>query len=244
MIEADPVLGAVVGVYPSDRGRLLVVAGVIGATAALILNFTLGAIRTWWGPLLTVIIMGLIVLALGWYLLHLWNREVILYARGFSYREGSRTVFFQYAEIRSIRQRAEQLAYLGNLIRRRVYRITLTTQQDETIVLNNLYSRVSELSARLEQRIHEALLPLIQQRLAGGERVPFSDTLVVTTDGLQEGGRDLPWRHFSGYKVQQGRLLLLDTSGATWFSILLSEIDNITVLVDLLRQRVRMLSNE
>lgn len=238
MVEDDPILGAVLGNYPSDRFRLLLIAGTIGGAAAVILNFTLAAVETWWGPVLTVLLMAIIALILAWYVLHLWNREVILYARGFSYREGARVAFFLYHEIRSIRQRAEQLSYLGGLIRRTVYRVILKTNQDETIILTNLYHRISELSVRLEQAIHMAMVPILTRRLLEGEVINFSETLQMSSKGLHEGGRDLPWDAFSGYKVQRGHLILLRQPGEEWFSIKLSQVDNLLLLVDFLRQRL------
>jgi hypothetical protein len=90
LIEADPVLGSALGIYPSDRLPPLILAGAIGAPALVILNFTVAAIPAWWSPIVTILITASLGLALGWYILHIWNREIILYERGFSYREGSK----------------------------------------------------------------------------------------------------------------------------------------------------------
>lgn len=237
MLEDDPVLGAVLALHPSDRARLLVPAALVVGAVALTLGLTLAQVEAWWGPLLTVLIIGLVTLAAGWQVLHYWNREVILYENGFSYREGGRTVFFHYGEIRSIRQHAEQLAYFGGLVRRRVYRFTLTTFRDERLVLGNLYVRAGQLGARLEERVNAVLGPLFEERLAKGELVPFADTLRLSAAGLHDSERDLPWESFGGYAVQGGQLLLRDRSGQTWFAAPLEAVDNIALLLGLLRQR-------
>jgi len=236
MVEDNPVLGAVIATYPSDRGRLLVPGGLVCALVAVLLNFTLAEERAWWGPVLTVIIMALVVLAVAWYILHLWNREVILYEQGFSYREGSRPVFFRYTEIKSIRQRGERRAYFGGLLRRSVYEFVISTRAGDVIVLNNVYRRVAELGARMEQKTNAVLWPAIAERLAQGERVSFSASLELTARGLHQGGRDLLWEQFGGYRIENRRLLVLDSAGSVWFSALLAEVDNITLLLNVLRE--------
>lgn len=237
MIEADPVLGAVIANYPSDRGRPLIVGGVICGAAAVILNFTLAEINEWWGPVLTVIIMAAIVLMVGWYLAHIWNREVILYQRGFSYREGSNTIFFLYNEVTTIRQRAEQLAYFGGLFRRVAYQITIKTIRDEKLVLTNIYKRIDELSARLEQKVNETLRPDALRELAEGGSVFFGDGLRLDGEGLHSDGRSLSWADFGGYRIHNRQLQLTKHSDETWAALPLSDIDNITLLLDILRSQ-------
>ena len=127
--------------FPSDRLRPLIVAGGVGGVVALVLGLTTAQTLEWWGPVVTVVIMALVALGLGWYVLHVWNREIILYEVGFSYREGSKTVFFRYDEIAGIRQHAERLAYFGGLLRRDVYRFTVTTREAERFTITNLYRR-------------------------------------------------------------------------------------------------------
>ena len=237
VIAPDPLLGQALAHFPSDRLRPLIIAGLLGAPVALMLGLTTAQIVEWWGPVLTVVIIALVTLALGWYILHVWNREIVLYERGFSYREGSETVFFRYEEIASIRLRAERLAYFGGLLRRNVYRFTVTTTEAERFTITNLYRRADELGTRLTERINRALGPKIAQRLADGQAVPFSDSLTVSDKGLRENGRDLAWSAFGGYRLGGSKLTLLDADGAVWYAVPLPEVDNITLLLELLRGR-------
>ncbi len=231
-LPPDPALGAVISHHPSNRLLPLITAGVIGAPVMIILNFTLAQSDAWYGAPLTVIIVAALGLALGWYILHLWNREIVLYERGFTYREGSKTIPFLYAEVKSLRLKAERKAYLGGLLRRNVYRFTVTTIRDEQFHLTNLYSDAAELGRHFEEQINPLLRESIQRRLESDESVAFSDTLRVSSDGLSESGRALPWSELGGFRAQSGRLVLLDRSGAVWHSLLLSEIDNLTLLVE------------
>ncbi len=236
MIESDPILGNVLATHPVDRARLLLPAGVLVSVVAVVLNFTLAEIEGW-GPPLTVIVMAGVALGAGWWVLHLWNREVILYQNGFSYREGGRPVLFMYEEITSIRQRGEQLAYFGGLIRRATFRFSITGIRGERITLTNLYRNIGALGERLEERTNRVLGPMIDSRLKTGEKIPFSDTLRLSREGLHESRRDLSWSAFGGYKVSDRRLRLLETDGTEWYSAPLSEIDNIALLLGLLRER-------
>jgi hypothetical protein len=237
MIEADPVYGKLLGVYPSDRARLLIPPIMIVVSVGLLLNFTLATVEAWWGPTLTVFITAGVMLAAGWPVLHLWNREVILYEQGFSYREGARTVFFVYEEIRSIRQSGQQLAYFGGLIRRSTLHFTLITVREERMTLTSLYKNIDGLGARLEAKINAVLEPIIRERLAKGEKVLFSDTLRLSNSGLYEGGRELLWTAFGGYRVSGGRLALVARGDESeWFGLPLGEVDNITLLVKLLKE--------
>jgi hypothetical protein len=174
---------------------------------------------------------------MGWRVLHYWNREVILYNQGFSYREGGEEVYFLYAEIASIRQRAEQLAYFGGLFRRISYRFTLTTIRGEVMTLTNLYRNIERLGAHIEQKVNEELEPFLAGKIEKGEHVPFSDTLRLSSTGLHEGSRELPWEQFAGYKIGGGRLTLFAQPGSTeWLSLPLPQIDNIPVLLHFLRE--------
>jgi len=237
MVESDPLLGGFLANYPSDRARLLIPAVIVSGIVAVILNFTTAAVEAWWGPPLTIILMALVVLIVGWRVLHFWNREVMLYEHGFSYREGGRTVFFLYHELASIRQRAERLVYFGGLIRRTTYRYTLISIRGEKIVLTNLYKNVDHLMERLEQKLNALLEPQIIERLNSGEKVPFSDTLRLSKSGLHESGRDLHWSEFGGYKAGGGQLTLLARDGTAWLTLALPDIDNLAILIGLLKQQ-------
>lgn len=234
-IEPDPVLGAVVSHHPSDRGRPLLIAALITGSAAVVLNFTLAEFPFWWAPALTIVIMALLALGLGWWVLHLWNREVILYERGFSYREGSRVIPFLYAEVAAVRLRAERRAYFGGRLPRDEYRITLRTLRDEQIVITNAYRRAAELAAHLSERVSAALAPGLAVRLERGERIAFAETLALDSGGLYAGERALRWAEFGGGRIGERALALLDANGAVWHRLPLAEIDNVTLLIDLLR---------
>jgi hypothetical protein len=187
-----------------------------------------------------MLLMGALVLGCGWYVLHIWNREVILFERGFSYREGSNTVYFVYTEVKSIRQRAERLRYFGGLWRRTVYRITVRTVRDEVITLTNVYKRIDELGIRLEAAYNNTRRPVVERLLRQGEVVKFGEHLGLNAEGFVAGERTLTWATFAGYKAQGGRLIVLKQGGDEWARVPLEEIDNVTLLLDLVKAHQKL----
>jgi hypothetical protein len=236
-LEADPVLGKPLGNYVSDRFRLLWVAAAVVLPIGLILFFTIGMIEEAWGPPLMAALSTALALGAGWGVLHLWNREIILYERGFTVGEGARVVPIRYDEIASVRLRAEQVAYLGGLIRHTRTRFTLTTAQDEQIVISQWYRRADELGTRLTALADAALRPQIEARWARGEAVAFADGLSISAQGVHSGDALLDWGEYGGYQIGGGQLTLLDPHGAAWMSVPLAALDNATLLLRVLRER-------
>lgn len=236
VIEDDPVLGKALAYYPSNRARLLIIDAVILGILWFIITIALLNVEAGLAAVITMAIIGLATVILGWYTAHLWNREVILYERGFSYREGSHTAYLLYAEMQTLRLRAERLSYFGGLVRRTVHQYVVTTGVDETIQLTNLYKRIEELGTRLEELARPFLRARLESALANHERVVFSETLQMDDQGLYESGRSLAWVDFGGYQIEDGHLRLL-ASTEVWFSLPLADVYNITLLLGYLRQR-------
>ncbi len=238
VIEPDPQLGEALANFPSNRLRPLIIAGAVIAPVALLLGLTTAQVEAWWGPLVTVIVVALVGLIAGWYVLHGWNREIILYERGFSYREGSTVVYFNYDEVASIRSRAERLAYFGGLIHRNRYRYDVSTWAGDRFTITHQYRHVDQLGTQLTEAINRVLAPEIAQRLADGKLVAFGDTLRIGGDGLHDGGRTLAWRDFNGYRIGGRKLTILAAGDIEWLALPLGEIDNVLLLVALLKGQI------
>lgn len=236
-LEADPLYGAVIAHFPSDRWRLLLIVAIVGGVSAIVLNFTTAAIPGWIGPALTIVLMAGIALALFWYALHLWNREVILYARGFSAREGSRLVFFFYEELRGVRLRAERLAYFGGLVRRPVYTTTITSLKDEILIVDGTYKRAAEFGAAFWQAAEPYVRARAESALTRGEAIAFGPELAITPDGITTAGRVLAWADCRGYRAADRRLHVLGADGQPWDSVALNTIENLPLLISLIKAK-------
>ena len=71
-------------------------------------------------------------------------------------------------------------------------------------------------------------------RLAAGEAVPFSANLRLSAAGLLSDAGELAWAEYGGAQVANGTLRLL-RGGETWLALPLPQVDNIPVLLNLLR---------
>ena len=81
IFESDPILGKYVSHHPSNRLRLMIIAGVIYTFAVGIIQLVFwnvdDSIASIFIPLLFAGVVGGVL----WYMLHHWNREVVLYER-------------------------------------------------------------------------------------------------------------------------------------------------------------------
>ncbi|GAB4513197.1 MAG: hypothetical protein OHK0046_13760 [Anaerolineae bacterium] len=236
LFEADPVLGAFVAHYPSNRARLLLYGGAVLAVVWFVVTVVLWQVEAGLASAITVLVLALTTLGVGWVIAHFWNREVIVYERGFTYREGAGTVPIMYSDVAIIRQRGEQRAYFGGLVRRSTLQFTLITRQEETITLNSLYQNVNDLTLRLEAIITAMQREHAERRLAAGERLAFSADFTISAQGLHYGDQTLPWAQYAGSRIEQGTLVIAAQDAPRWYAAPLTSLDNLRLLVSVLRQ--------
>ena len=176
-------------------------------------------------------------LSVAWYLAHLWNREVILYERGFTYTEGSRIGHFLYGDIIQMHQKVERIAYL-DLFHRRHYAYTLRSNEDETLHINNIYSDLSRLIKRLEGFITRDRLIIIEAQIAAGQAVALGGGLLVSQAGLEFEGRGLFWHEIGERRIKNNRLSLAKTDGENWLTLPIRDLDNIILTLGIIKKRL------
>jgi hypothetical protein len=236
VIEPDPVLGAYIAHHPSNRLLLLILGGMAYAIPVFLLQILFSQADKSTAAVVLISAYSIIALIIGWIILHLWNREVILYERGFTYREGSKIRAFPYASIVSFQQRSTRFALLSRwpIV---VYRTTMTTDQDEVLLINNVYTQTEKLVRRLEGLITRARLPVVASKFHAGERVSFGP-LSLSGQALHVGDKTLLWSDWEGYRFANNQLVLTDKSGADWASVPVLEIDQILLVVGLLKATI------
>ena len=135
--------------------------------------------------------------------------------------------------------------YLG-VIRLNQYEIRLTTYGGDVIRLTDVYHRIETLSDCLTERIHLLLRKEHALALSKGEAIEFGSGLSLGTDGLsvsqsvlQDATSDahLAWANFGGYRIQNRQLQLLTHEQQVWFAPSLSALDNITLLIEFMKQK-------
>lgn len=235
-IEDHSVLGRYVSHHPSRREVLLFRGGL--AYTAVVMGLNLIFINdestvVEYGLPIVFVMCALVVF---WYIAHYWNREVILYQNGFSYRQGSQQGEFYYAEIAALKPNVQRATYFG-VFTRTNFKYLLKTQLDESLLITNLYSDVEKLTDRLERFIIRDRLPLIQDEIGRGIIVDFGDGLRVSNMGVEYDGRELFWHEFVGYKAKQGKLHIQSKTDDAWAEIALDTIDNLLLLVAFLKTR-------
>lgn len=236
VIEPDPVLGAYIAHHPSNRLLLLILGGIAYAIPVVLLQILFSQADRNTAAVVLISSFSIIGWMIGWIILHLWNREVILYERGFTYREGSKVRAFPYATIVSFQQRATRFAFFARwpIV---IYRATMRTDQDELLLVNNVYTDVEKLVRRLEGLITRARLPIVAAKFQAGEKVPFGP-ISLSGQALHVGDKTLLWSEWGGYRFANNQLVLTDKAGAEWAALPVLEIDQILLLVGLMKATI------
>lgn len=237
IFTTDELLGKYISHHPINRLRLLIQVGVVYFVITTLLQVLFVNLDDQTASILLIFFFAGVALALGWLVMHLWNREVVVYEHGFNYREGSSIADFQYNEVASFRQKAERLRYFGGLIRRNAYTFTIRTHRDEVIKLTNLYSDIEKLGKNLEIGINSVLRERIRQALSQGESVSFGDDFELNQEGILANGHELAWNEFADLSSRKGYLILSSAKDKTWYEAPLHEVDNLTLLVEILQQK-------
>lgn len=236
IFEANPMLGAYVAHYGINRNWLLLQAAVFYGVPVGFLQVFFSDLDNLTASIVLIGLYSAIAIFVGWYVLHLWNRAVVLYEKGFSYREGSNTRLLRYYEIAKIQVQVERVLYFG-IWRRDLYTCRMISNDDEKVILTNVYNNIQKASLHLETAITAARLPTIQKLLAHGETLPFGDTIRVG-QMLQVGEDTLAWSDFAGYRLDQKDLLLLrHPDQQIWQRLPLNQQENLMIFIELLKQR-------
>lgn len=238
IFAADPVLGKYISHHPSRRLTLLIRAAIFYAIPALIAQFLTLELDDRTASLFLPFLFAGFAAPPIWYVLHFWNREVVLYEKGFSYRRGSITAYFKYADIVKVRQNIETQSVL-NIFKRTVYDYELVTDVDEHIKIDNLYSNPEKLTRGLDALITRTRMPLVKEALALGSAVSFGEKLVLRAGGLRFEEREILWQALKTYRIQAGILHLESQDNPEWATLPVQEIDNPVLLIALLKDYLK-----
>ncbi len=244
LFKYDDVLGRYISHHPVNRFRLVAQALFVYFIATTILQLLFVELDDQTASIILIFSFAAIALGLGWYVMHLWNREVVIYEKGFNFREGSTVADFKYDEVASFRQKAERLRYFGGLFRRNVYTFTLTTYRGEVIKLTNLYTDIEKLGNNLEVGINSVLDDRVQDTLEQGESVSFGESFEISNGGINADGQDLTWEEFDSFGTKQGQLTLSSKTDDTWYQIALEDVDNLSLLAKILREKSAKLTQD
>ena len=227
-----PKFGKYLSHHPSRRIAMVIIGGAVYGVAGGIVQLLFWNVPDDVAAIFLPMVFAVIAGAILWYILHLWNREIVLYETGFTYREGSRVASIAYEAIVRVRQNIEGIAGLGTL-----YDYRMLTRDEEIIRVNNLYSDTVQLINRLDALISRQQSQQVRQQLDDGQAVWFGDQLKASREGLEHAGQAIFWHEISGYRVQDGTLIIQTQADPAWAQVAVTEIDNVVVFIALLKQR-------
>lgn len=233
--EADPILGKYLAHHPSNRLRLMIIGGILYTVPVGIMQIIFWDVENELASIFLPISFAIIAGAILWWILHHWNREVVLYGRGFSYRQGSRTAYILYSSVVQLKQHIEGVSFLG--FSRTVYDYELTTDIDEKLKINNVYSRVDALTRALEAYIARDRLIIMRKKMEEGQTLDFNANLRITGEGIMLDDELLAWQDFKTQRVKNGQLLLQGNHDEIWGTMSVEEINNPILLIALLKER-------
>jgi len=235
IFDADPILGNYVSHHPSNRIRLTIISLIIYALPVFALQLMFWTVETEVASVFLPIVFAIIGGGAFWFSAHHWNREVVLYERGLSYRQGSATAYILYANVVKLIQNIERVSFLG--LSRTVYDYKLTTDLDETLIINNVYSNPERLTRSLDAFIARDRLPIIRHKIAEGGDASFNDNLRINREGIMLDDRILLWQEYKAQRVKHGVLYIQSREDDEWAVIPVTEIDNPVLLIAALKDR-------
>src|SRR5262245_10808910 len=187
-----PTLGNYVSHHPSNRLRLVILALIYYSILVFILQALFWNVDDNTASYFLPILFAAVGLAAFWYAAHFWNREVILYEHGFTYRQGSQLGQFRYADVVRLQPDVSRIAIL-KFIQQTNFNYTLVTVDDEILRITNLFTDIAKLVARLEGYIIRDRLSIVQHAINTGQAVDVGAGLCLSKTGLEYQGRELFW---------------------------------------------------
>lgn len=234
IFDPDPVLGGYVSHHPSNRVLLMIRAGLFYGVAVIALQLVFFPVPDATAGIYLPIAFAAVAGATFWYMLHHWNREVVLYQRGFTYRQGSATAYILYANVIKLLQNIEVVG--AGSLKRRFFDYKLVTDMDETLPITNVYSNPDKLTRLLEKFITRDRLQLLEGRLAKGENVSLAPDFTLTSEGILRAEDELFWHEYRGARVKNGQITIASSRDEAWATLPADSFDNPLLALAALKQ--------
>lgn len=242
LFAPHPAYGRYRSHHPSRRIVLLIRSGVAYTLAVVVLQLLTWNVSDAIAAIILPFAYAAIAAAALWYVVHYWNREVILYERGFTYREGSRTGQFYYKDITTVRQNIEDFS-IGALYLRTIYTYQMISRHDEQLTINNIYSDTQTLVNRLDSVIARERLPELRDNLAENKPIWFGDIFQLSRDGIRYEGKQLAWDDVVNVRVRGGSLIIDAVNNDAWAAERVPDIDNVVILIGLIKALAPRIEN-
>ena len=247
-------LGGLLGYYPvrkANRWGNLVVCLILLAGAVLV--FLYGIYSSFLayqlhGPavigdkitapvLIAVLLSGLGLLA-GWGAYVNWRKGVVVYERGFAYRDRTGLQTWRWDDILTMTS-AITRHYHNGIYTGTTHIYTLLNRQNQKLKLVDSIGKVEDLAKTIDTNIFPLLYPRAVDQYNAGEMLAFGP-LAISKQGITIGEKTYPWGAVKEVSIHHGILKVTKKEGG-WFSgarAAASVIPNLRVLLAIIQQVV------
>jgi hypothetical protein len=187
-------------------------------------------------PAIIAFILFLLGLAAIWSAYANWNKGVAVYERGFAIRDRRGIQTWRWEDIVSLTS-AVTRHYTNGIYTGTTHVYTLFNRQNERLVINDVFVKVSELANEIEQSIFPLLYEPAAQQYNDGQSLVFGP-VAVSKAGIQIGKKTYPWTDVKEVSIHQGVLKVSKKDGG-WFSgagAAASAIPNLRILLTIIDQ--------
>ena len=164
----------------------------------------------------------------------LWRVRVLVGPGGMLHAKGGRLTVCRWDDVEAVYQWT--VVYKGVTF----FHCKVATREGQHFRFNGQsMERVDQLGAVIEQGARPHLRARLAQALDRDEPVAFGP-LTVGRDGLTHRSKTLPWNEIASIAESEGHLLVLQyDKRRNWCKIALEDIPNISILLDLLADRMQ-----
>jgi len=189
-------------------------------------------------PGIIAFVLFLCALLAGWSAYKNWNREIVLYEKGFAIRSRKGIQSWPWSDMVSIKIKVTR-HYTNGIYSGTTHEYTLMNRQNEKLRLNDAFSKVEELAASIEQSFFPLIYEPAAKEYNNGHPLEFGPVAISKT-GMYFGKKTIPWVDIKEVSLQKGELKI-SRKGGGWFSgarIPAPAIPNLRVLLTIISQVV------
>jgi hypothetical protein len=190
------------------------------------------------GPFGISLIMFALGLLAGWNAFVNWNKGIVVFERGFAYRDRKGFQIWQWEEIVSLTS-AITRHYTNGIYTGTTHRYTLFNCQNVRLVLTDSFSKVEQLAQEIDENIFPILYGSAASQFNTGQALVFGP-VVISKAGIVIGRKTYPWTDVREVSIQRGILKVSRKEGG-WFRgarTAAALIPNLSVLLAIIHQVV------
>ena len=190
------------------------------------------------GPLVFAGILFLLGAWAAWSTYSNWNKGLMIYDRGFAYRDRKGIQTWQWINVTSITA-AITRHYTNGIYTGTTHVYTLLNNQNEKIVLNDSFKKVEDVAGIIENNVYPILYERAAQAYNSGQTLTFG-LVAINKGGIQIGKKNYPWTDVKQVSINNGFVKVSKKDGG-WFSgasASAAAIPNLKIMLSIINQVV------